>query len=150
MVYSWDQYILIVLKLTYNKNKLYKTLDYWSRNMLNLVFLEKGLGIIFLPHFVYNFSRKMLLMSHSVKSPNLIVWLPLLLEILVNIYIALVVTKVRIELKRSRTTQNDLKTTVNNLKTSKTTKNNQCINLTDSSTVFVLGFWQQVKTKQQV
>ena len=30
--------------------------------MLNFYFLEKDLGIIFPPHFVYNFSRKMFLM----------------------------------------------------------------------------------------
>ena len=28
------QYILIVINLAYNKNRLYKTLDYWPRDML--------------------------------------------------------------------------------------------------------------------
>ena len=32
------QYILIALNLGYNKNKLYETLDYWSRDMLNFNF----------------------------------------------------------------------------------------------------------------
>ena len=41
-----------------NKNILYKTLDYWSRDMLNLNVLEKGLGLVSPSHFVYDFSRK--------------------------------------------------------------------------------------------
>ena len=41
-----------------NKNNTFKTLDSWSRGMLNFHSLEKGLGIIFPPHFVYDFSRK--------------------------------------------------------------------------------------------
>ena len=41
------------------KNKWYKTSDYRSRGMLNFDFLEKGLGIVSQPHFVYNFLRTM-------------------------------------------------------------------------------------------
>ena len=44
------------------QNKIYKTLERWSRDMLNLGFLERGLGIVSLPHFVYDFSRKMFLL----------------------------------------------------------------------------------------
>ena len=40
------QYILIALILPCNKNKLYKTLDHWSRDMVNSIFSEKGLGLI--------------------------------------------------------------------------------------------------------
>ena len=36
-------------------------LDYWSRDMLNLDFLEKSLGMVSPPHFVYDFSLKNLL-----------------------------------------------------------------------------------------
>ena len=36
----------MALNLTYNKNKLYKTLDYWSRDTLNFNFSEKGLGLV--------------------------------------------------------------------------------------------------------
>ena len=43
---AYFQYISIALILAYNKNKLYKTLDYWSRNMFNFEFLEKYLGIV--------------------------------------------------------------------------------------------------------
>ena len=39
-------YTSLGLNLSYNKNKLYKTLDYWSRNMLNFDILEKSLGLI--------------------------------------------------------------------------------------------------------
>ena len=55
------QYILIALNLAYNKNKLYKTLGYWSRGMLNFNFSEKGLGIVSPSHFVHDFPRKMFL-----------------------------------------------------------------------------------------
>ena len=40
--------------------------------MLNFEHLEKGLGIVSLPYFVYNFSRKMFLMLSSVNWPNFI------------------------------------------------------------------------------
>ena len=36
----------------------YKPLDYWSRNMLNFNFSEKGLGLVSPPHFAYDSSRK--------------------------------------------------------------------------------------------
>ena len=48
-------------RLGYNKNKLYKTLDCWSRDMLNFNFPEKGLELVCPTHFVYGSSRKMLL-----------------------------------------------------------------------------------------
>ena len=58
---------LIVFDLTYNKSKLYETLGYRSRDMLNFVFSEKGLGIVSPPHFVYHFSITMFLMLHSIN-----------------------------------------------------------------------------------
>ena len=73
----------------YNKNKLYKTLGYWSWDMLKSEILEKGLGIVSPPHFVYDFWKKMFLMVYSINWPNFIVWLPSLLEILGNIRIAI-------------------------------------------------------------
>ena len=84
------QYILIALILPCNKNKLYKTLDHWSRDMVNSIFSEKGLGLISPPHFVYDFSRKMFLMLHSIYCPNFIIWLPLLLRLLGNMCITIV------------------------------------------------------------
>ena len=77
--------ISIALKLVYNRNKLFKTLHYWSRNMLNFEFLDKGLGMVSSVYFVYNFSRNMFLMLYFINWPSFIVWLPLLLEILGNI-----------------------------------------------------------------
>ena len=47
------------MNVVYNKNKLYKTLDYLSRLlMLNFEFLEKCLEIVSLPHFVNDFSSE--------------------------------------------------------------------------------------------
>ena len=68
--------------LGYNKNKLYKTLDYWSRDMLKFNFPENSLELVSLPHFMYDFSRKMFLMLYSINWPKFNVWLPILLEIL--------------------------------------------------------------------
>ena len=82
---------MTVLNLAYNKNKQHKSLfDYWFRDMLNFDFLEKGLGIVSPPHFVYDFLRKMFFMLYSINWPNFISWLPLLLEILVNMCITIV------------------------------------------------------------
>ena len=58
--------------------------------MLNFDFLDKGLGIVSAAHFVYDFSTKMFLMLCSINRPNLIAWLPLPLEILGNMCIAIV------------------------------------------------------------
>ena len=71
-------------------NKLYKTLDYWSRDLLKFNFPEKSLGLVFPPYFMYDFSRKFFLMLYSIKWPNLIVWLPLLLKIFGNMCITIV------------------------------------------------------------
>ena len=40
--------------------------------MLSFDFSEQGLGIVSPPHFVYDFSRKMLLMLNSINRPNFI------------------------------------------------------------------------------
>ena len=44
---AWFLYISIV----YNRNKLFKILHHWSRDMLKFVFLDEGLGI-FLQHIL--------------------------------------------------------------------------------------------------
>ena len=75
---------LIVLNLGHNKNKLHKTLDYWSKDMFNFDFFKKSLGKFSLPHFVYDISRKMFPMPYSLNWPSSIVWLTLLLDILGN------------------------------------------------------------------
>ena len=68
-----------------NKNKLHKKLDYRSRDTLNFDILEKGLGIVSPSYFVYNYSRKMVLMLYSINWRNFIVRLILLLATLGNI-----------------------------------------------------------------
>ena len=81
---------MIALHLAYNENKLYETLDYWFRDMFNFDFLGKGLEIVSPPHFENSLSRKMVLMLYSINWPNLIVWFPLLLEILAKMCNAIV------------------------------------------------------------
>ena len=49
------------VKLACHQNKLYKSLDYWPRDKLTFDFLERGMGIVPAPHFVYGFSIKILL-----------------------------------------------------------------------------------------
>ena len=49
------------------KNKFYKTLNYSSGGTLNFDFLEKCLGIVSSPPFMYNFSRKIFIILYSVK-----------------------------------------------------------------------------------
>ena len=58
--------------------------------MLNFDFLDKSLRIVSPEHFEYDFSIKMFLMLYSIILPNLIDWLPLLLEMLSNMSIAIV------------------------------------------------------------
>ena len=55
--------------------------------MLNFDFLEKGLGIVSLPHFKYDFSRKVFHILYSIIGPNFIARLSLILEILSNMCI---------------------------------------------------------------
>ena len=64
---------------------MFKTLDYWSRDILDFNFLQKGLeivGIVSPLHFEHDFLRKMFLMLYSIKWPNFIARFSLLLEIL--------------------------------------------------------------------
>ena len=77
-------------QLAIQKSKLYKTLDYWSRDMLNFNFWRKSLGLVSPSDFVHEFSRKIFLMLHSINWPNFIVWLPLLHDILSNMCITIV------------------------------------------------------------
>ena len=58
--------------------------------MLNFDFLDKSLGIVSREHFAYNFPTEMFLMLYSINWPNFIAWLPLLLDLLGNMCIAIV------------------------------------------------------------
>ena len=60
-------YISITLKLAYNRNKLFKTLQYISRDILNFDILDKGLAIVSPVHLVYDFSTEMFFMLYSIK-----------------------------------------------------------------------------------
>ena len=63
-------------------NKLYKTLDYWPRDILNFdLILRHILCIIF---------KEKIFLYYSINWPNFVVWFPLLLEILVNMCITIV------------------------------------------------------------
>ena len=62
--------------MAYNKNKQHKTLDYWLKDMLNFEFLERCLRLVSPPHFVCNFSRKIVLMLYFITWPIFSVWLP--------------------------------------------------------------------------
>ena len=44
--------------------------------------LERGLELVSVPHVLHNFWRKIFLLLYSINWPSLIVWLPLLHEIL--------------------------------------------------------------------
>ena len=57
--------------------------------MLNYEFLKKDLRIVSPPYFVYDSSRKMFIKLYSINWLNFIAWLPLLLQILVDICIAI-------------------------------------------------------------
>ena len=92
--YKWSsayfEYIVIVLNLTCSKNKLHKALVYWSGDMLNFDFSEKGLGLVLQPHVLYDYSTKLFHIIYSINWPNIIAWLILVLEILVNMCIPIV------------------------------------------------------------
>ena len=86
---AWFYYISIALKLASNRSKLFKNIHCWSRDVLNFGFLDEDLGKVSDAHFVYDFSTKMFLMLYSINWPNFIAWLLLLLEILCNMFIAI-------------------------------------------------------------
>ena len=69
---AWFHYISIALKLGYNKDKWFKTLHYWSKDMPNFDFLDKSLGIVSPAHFVYDFSTIIFLVLYSINWPNFI------------------------------------------------------------------------------
>ena len=51
---AWFYYISIALKLAYIRNKLFRTLHYWSSDMLNFDILDLGLEIVYSPNLVYD------------------------------------------------------------------------------------------------
>ena len=73
----------------YNKNKLHKVLDYLSKDMLNFDFWKKVLWIDSPPHFINKFSQRVIIKLYSINLTNMIAWLTLLLEILINMFITI-------------------------------------------------------------
>ena len=69
---------------------MYKTLDSWSKDLLTFGLSENGLEVVSPPYSMYGFSRKIFLMLYSINWLNFILWLPLLLEILGNMCIAII------------------------------------------------------------
>ena len=51
-------------------------IEFWLRELLIFDFLQKNLSIVSPPHFVYDFSSKMFLMSYYINQINFIVLLP--------------------------------------------------------------------------
>ena len=59
--------ISIAFNFAYDKTKLYKFLDNCSKDILNFKVLEKDLGILSPPNFVYELSRKVFIMLYSIN-----------------------------------------------------------------------------------
>ena len=75
---------------TYNKSKLYKCSDFWSRDKLDFDFFRKNPDTSFWTTFCVWCSRRMFWMLYSVTWPDSIVWLLLVLEILGNMRIEII------------------------------------------------------------
>ena len=43
---------------------------------------KRGLELVFLPHFLHDFLRKLFILLYSINWPNLFAWLPLLVAII--------------------------------------------------------------------
>ena len=65
-MFCYFQYTAMVFNFVHNESKLYKTADYWLKDKLTFDFLEQGQGIVSLPHFGYNFSWKMFLLTGQI------------------------------------------------------------------------------------
>ena len=52
--------------------------------------IKRGLELVSLPHFLHDFWRKIFLLLYSISTPNFIVSLPLIREILTNLCIIIV------------------------------------------------------------
>ena len=51
---------------------MHKTLEYWSRNMLNFDFLEKGMEVVTPPHFVCNVSKKKCYLCYNLLTDQIL------------------------------------------------------------------------------
>ena len=71
---------------TYFETKLQTTFFHLIKLFLKI----RGPELVSLPHFLYNFWRKIFFLLYSLNWPNFIVWLPLLWEILGNMCTAII------------------------------------------------------------
>ena len=55
--------------------------------------IKRGLELVFLPHFLYNFLRKLFLLWYFISWPSFFAWLSLLHEILGNVYCNCLLTR---------------------------------------------------------
>ena len=83
---TWFHYILIALKLAYNRNKLFKTFQYCTRDMFNFDILDKGLSEFFLQHifcivFQQKCSSSHILLTDQMSLPDYVYFLRYLLII---------------------------------------------------------------------
>ena len=93
-----DQKSKVLYSLFLLHVKLRAIETYWNESanhflLPHFTFLKKiktGLGIVSLPHYPRSFLRKIFVLLYSINWPSFIGWLPLLLEILVNMCIAIV------------------------------------------------------------
>ena len=84
--FSYSVFLLYVQVEDYqSKLKLVLTISfYFIQNVFKKT--NRGLELVSLPHFLYDFWKKALLTLYSINWPNFIVWLPLLFEISGNIF----------------------------------------------------------------
>ena len=63
--------------------------DYWLLSYIKIL-KKRSQKLVFLPYFLHDFWRKTFLLLYSIVWPNLIVWLPLIREIMSNMCIAII------------------------------------------------------------
>ena len=81
------------MSISLDQQSKFYTVFLWRQDFQNLLKLADDhlvlphMKLVSLPIFLYDFSRKMFLKLYSINWPNFIVWLPLLLQILGNMFI---------------------------------------------------------------
>ena len=94
--YLWIVWSFIQFVLLHSKLRTIKIYWNWAAYHLSLPHIlhfwktKRRLKLVSLPHFFYDFWRKIFLLSYSIIWPNFIAWLPLIHETLSNICIAIV------------------------------------------------------------
>ena len=84
------QVVSTLLLIYFGRPSLGYTIKTNCKRYAQFWFCRKGLGLAFLPHFRYEFSRKIFRLLYSMNDLNFIVLLSLLLEILGNMCIVII------------------------------------------------------------